>query len=414
MSDFTITMNEEIKYCQRESHSSCSDTSEALDAIAQAEHWRSFADGLTELMSRCGYDGMDIADEKARFITEQFNKIQVKITPSTIRDWFSGKRIPDSANESSREKMYQLCFALNADAEQTAWFFEHVYFSRCFDYHRPNEIIYNFCMTHRLDYSTASSMIKSIRQSSEERPRYNMTYEIEQEVDRITTKEQLVDFISSNTKSFEKWNVTGRCEIKKLRNMLQDKSCHDNDELVRKLLKEGKSVTEYLPKCSLLIRWKFSSNGYCPDDILSGLQLDSVDFLLKLIMGSANGITKKSVRFNEIPDTIKKSFPNKKSLSEILDETKNVSYISVRKALIFLKFVHFWCCQELEPTEYLQDCHELFRVFVDEMNETLSRCGYSELYSGNPFDWIFLYSSTKESPLTFLGDILADLSETGE
>lgn len=431
MGEYTKLMNEDIGYCANRSgvsDESSKDTDEAIDLMTDSSYWRSFSDGLNEFMGRCGYAGGEEISAKADYILEQFSKINVAITPSTVKDWVSGKRAPDPANEGSREKMYQLCFALHAGADDTVWFFEHVYFSKCFDYHRPNDLIYKFCMTHGFDYSTALSMIKSLKPGTAETSRNVMTHRIRQETDCLTTPEQLVDYINSNAGIFEKWNITAKDEIRKLRSMLQDEKCREADEMVRKCMKSGSGVEKYLSHSSLLIHWKYYT-PYSPEDIFTGLQLDSVDFLLKTVMGTVQGITKKSAEMKHIPDAVRKSFPNKKSLSDILDDSRNASYISVRKALVFLKFVHFWCQEEIIQYERKNNKKaispdissddemtkkELYTAFVDEMNALLLKCGYSELFAGNPFDWLFMYSATWEFPLTFLGNFISDISDTGE
>ena len=435
MGEYSKLMTDEINYCRTnntsisQNHGDDQNTIEAIEAMADNYHWRSFSEGLKEMMEKCGYTGSDEPGARIDFILERLSEINVNITPATVKDWVSGKRTPDPANENSREKMYQLCFALHADEIKTVWFFEHVFFSKCFDYHRPNELVYKFCISHGMDYSVALSMINRIKTESVADPVNVMTMLIRKDTDDFNTSEQLIDYINSNAGRFARWNVTAKNEIKQLRSMLMDEKCRDSDELVRKLMRSGKSVREYLPRCSLLIRWKLS-DPYCLEDAFSGLQLDSVDFLLKAVMGTADGITKRSEYADVIPDAVKKSFPNKKSLSDILDDSKNASYVSVRKALVFLKFVHFWCNEELvrRDSKFASDpCaaysstasanmsqKDLFDTFIDEMNEMLLRCGYAELFAGNPFDWLFMYSATRDFPLSFLGDFIADISETGE
>ena len=54
----------------------------------------------------------------------------------------------------------------------------------------------------------------------------------------------------------------------------------------------------------------------------------------------------------------------------------------------------------------------MFDVFQEETNALLTSCGYDELYSGNPYDWLFLWASTTEHPLNALRGVLSTLEES--
>lgn len=375
------------------------------------EAWREFGKGLTQLMRMTGYTGDDTIDEKTNYIMEKFNAIGEKLTKATVKDWFSGKRSPQAG---SREKMYQLCFALNADEEQTEWFFEHVYLSRCFDCHRLEELIYKFCISKGLSYSEALSMIDSIDFSkSSGDARLTYTKQIISETSSFTSKEQLLDYINTNSDSFTKWNVTAREEIKKLRNGLQDERCAKKDETIRTLLaKNDKNAVKQLDGCSALVRWIVQNYYLSPkmvyDDYFSKVQVYSADFLLNIFLGTTEGVDKKDENTADIPSAVKLSFPSKKNLSDVLNESKNASYDPVRKALVFMKFVNFWCMQSLEPVRGLNQI-EIFQAFRDETDYLLAKCGYSELFPGNPHDWLYLYCALNDDPLGYLHGVVTDM-----
>lgn len=375
------------------------------------EAWREFGKGLTQLMRMTGYTGDDTIDEKTNYIMEKFNAIGEKLTKATVKDWFSGKRSPQAG---SREKMYQLCFALNANKEQTEWFFEHVYLSRSFDRHRPDELIYEFCIRNGLPYSEAKSMIVSTSiATSTESARFVYTRQIEKETGMLTSKEQLLNFINTNSDSFTKWNVTAREEIRRLRNELQDESCAKKDETIRALLaKDDNNAAKHLNGCSALVRWIVQNSYMSPkmvyDDYFSKVQVYSADYLLNIFLGTTEGVDKKDENTADIPSAVKLSFPSKKNLSDVLNESKNASYDPVRKALVFMKFVNFWCMQSLEPVRGLNQI-EIFQAFRDETDCLLAKCGYSELFPGNPHDWLYLYCALNDDPLGYLHGVVTDM-----
>ena len=46
--------------------------------------------------------------------------------------------------------------------------------------------------------------------------------------------------------------------------------------------------------------------------------------------------------------------------------------------------------------------------YIAEMNAVLNECGFSELYMGNPFDWMFLYCTLEDNPLDTFRGLLAE------
>ena len=61
----------------------------------------------------------------------------------------------------------------------------------------------------------------------------------------------------------------------------------------------------------------------------------------------------------------------------------------------------FWCQAEIRddldcPAEMLPE------VFFDDMSASLINCGYSELFPGNPYDWLFMRASRSEDPIGFI------------
>lgn len=529
MPEYTRTMNDllnQYAHTIQDDESDFFGESDLLLALwKRKEQWRGFGEGLSELMTMTGYTGGQDVDEKTAYIISALNSIGVNPAKSTVKDWFLGKRSPDPSDIRSRKKMFQLCFALHADKKQSEWFLNNVYLSRGFDYHRYEELIYEFCISRGLPYSEAEAMIAQVNdcagsessQSTNTMQRFSETMGVNRgltasegvamvsqvnhcagsesshstsamqnfsetmsesrgssvgegaamvsqgnhcagsecsqskytmrifnETRCFSEKELLIKYINDNRNEFEKWTISSSSEIQRLMKELQNEECRQQDEEVRETLKRGKKVTEQdAEKCSLLVRWIISRNQFVPDykllyqDFFAsenkkkggandsgrktasedqsedgkdfyGVQLYSTDYLLKTILGTTEGIDKKDCNNVDIPKAVTDSFPTKKNFSDILDDSKKVSYITVRKALIFIKFVHFWCWEEVQPREGL--CREeLCEVFWDETTNLLEDCGLPGLYVGNPYDWLFLYCSLDESPLDCLHNVITDV-----
>ena len=104
------------------------DNISALEFLKNPSNFRSFSTGLTELITRYGYDGViDDIESKTQFILQSLSSIDVTIAKSTIKDWFLEKRRPALVS-NSRTIMFQLSFALHASISDVIWFFHHVYF----------------------------------------------------------------------------------------------------------------------------------------------------------------------------------------------------------------------------------------------------------------------------------------------
>ena len=47
--------------------------------------------------------------------------------------------------------------------------------------------------------------------------------------------------------------------------------------------------------------------------------------------------------------------------------------------------------------------------FISDINKMLLEVGYLELYLGNPYDWIFLYCSKSQEPLTVFREFIHEM-----
>lgn len=449
MTEYTRTMNEKFhlisNYIQDDESDFLGESDLLLALWKRKDEWRGFGEGLSELMAMTGYTGGQDVDEKTAYIISAMNSIGVNPAKITVKNWFSGINTPKTSDSRHRKTMFQLCFALHADKKQTEWFLNNVYLSRGFDYHRYEELIYEFCISRGLPYSEAEAMIAQVNDcAGSESSQSKYTRQIFNETRCITEKEQLIKYINDNREEFEKWTISSRSKIKEYMKEIQKEDCREQDEKVREKLRQDKKVTELdTENCSLLVRWIIKSKHFVSDyrmlyqDYFAsenkkkkgandsgretasedqsedgkdffGVQLYSIDFLLKTILGTTEGIEKKGDNNVDIPKAVTDSFPTKKNFSDILDDSKEVKYIPARKALIFIYFVYFWCLQAVEPDEE-HTKEELCKIFRDQTNNLLENCGFSGLYVGNPYDWLFLYCSLDESPLDCLHTVITDV-----
>jgi hypothetical protein len=135
----------------------------------------------------------------------------------------------------------------------------------------------------------------------------------------------------------------------------------------------------------------------------NGQDPTSVDFLLKTIKGT--DFTQKANK-----DAFREKLPRKEIINQFPDKqtlsAENPSSYVLRKDIILLHFYEYWANDYMDGRKRGDyDC------FLSETNSILDECGFSPLYLGNPYDWLFLYCSAcaddDYSPLDRLREIFA-------
>lgn len=370
----------------------------ALSYLNNPENFRPFSIGLSELMEKCGYTQYKTNHEKASFLYAQLTSLGISVTKSTISDWFFGKRRP-SLLSNSRSLMYQVCFALSADFKHVKWFFSHVYFDRSFNCHTIEEAVYYYCFKNGLSYSKALDYMKQIQDfpslPQPDAQRIVLTKEISRRLDSCITEDEFLDFFRENKSLFFQWNKTARLYITELLSEIRGKAA---DKAVIDQCRRGITILQKdLDLCGLITQeYLHNSQAHHIFETISGKNLASIDFMLDRILRVNTGLPRQT----EIPEIVRTNFPSKKVFSDLLSKSDtSTAYDSIRKCLILLKFYHFWCLQLLHPEACDAD---LFDVYVDETNAVLTDCGYHEMYSGNPYDWLYLWASKTEDPLLSL------------
>lgn len=382
------------------------DPAEAIAFLNNPENFRTFSDGLTELMRLCGYSGPDTPEAKSTYLTARLDSIGAGITDSTVQSWFAENQTPI---RTSRTKMYQVCFSLGADIDGVKWFFHHVYFDRSFNCHTILEAVYYYCFRNHLPYAKAVELIRLIDEmpadTSSGEVENVFTNEILERLGHIGSEAELLNFFQENKPIFSSWNHTASVRISWLLSEIHGKP---SDQEAVNQCKKGLPVSKQtLEGCSLVIQeYLYNIEHGLLDYGIAHKNISSRDFMLIRILNTASGLDKHII----LPKAVKTNFPRKQRLSDLVNKPETLkSYDSIRKLLILLKFYHFWCFQLLHPAE--EGC-DLFDLYRDESNALLTECGYEELYPGNPYDWLFLWAATGEAPLTSLRAALDSLEYT--
>lgn len=395
------------------------DTTEAIDFLKDPSNFRSFSQGLSEIMTKKEYvTEAATANDMANILFERLGKVGSTISKNTIISWFTGDHRP-KIEAGYRKQIYEICFALNLTLNETIRFFHHVYYDRAFNCHTLDEAVFYFCFKNGLTYQQALSIIQKIENSeinsTQSSSTSNYTLFVQQNIDEIKSSEELISFLSLNKLNFSSWNKSA---YKILSNLIEqlipsEKGKKEIDK-IRKKIKNCNSFYGIIPKLKDQQEWglimkefffDFSDESYL--DILEGKNIRSKNFLLEQVLGMKLNLEKDKKRFidkSTIPDIVRNNFPSRKTLSDVLSEDKvfqTKSYDSIRKLIILLYFYRFWC--EIKISNQNEDYYEvpLSDIFIDEINNLLYSCGYEKIYAGNPYDWLFLCSAQADNSLAY-------------
>ena len=395
------------------------DASEAIDFIKDPGNFRTFNEGLSEIMIKKGYISDSTApDEISQILYKKLTDIGSSLSLNTISSWIKGDHRP-KVEAGYRKNIYEICYALNLTFNETIWFFHHVYYDRAFNCHTIDESVYYFCLKNNISYKDSLDIINKIENSPDTTSSYeetsNYTLFIQKTIDKIESVDDLISFLSLNKANFKSWNASAYQTLDDLvKDLLPSENGKKEIEKIKRKIKATHSTYGIIPKKNNQNEWGLIMQEFFYDltdesylDILDGKNIRSKNFLLEQILGMKLITDKEKKRFIDkasIPDIVKNNFPSRKTMSDVLSEdkiTQSKSYYSIRKLIILLEFYRYWCSIKIMDEEYDDFENPLSDAFVDEINYTLYLCGYEEMYAGNPYDWIFMCSAQADDPLSY-------------
>ncbi len=345
--------------------------------------FRPFSVAMDEFLTERGYTGeISDVDSKVEYIRSAFSGAHMD-APREIREWFAGQPV-------KRDTVFQICFAFGLDSGETDEFFRRIYTrERSFNCHLMQEAVYYFCLNNGLTWADALDIQSRVplTEKNDDSGDVVFTGSIISELNAMETKEELIAWLKENTDKFAGYgNVTAYDTIRRL----WQEAAGPNGLLIREhntmlsILDDGTKKKE-----SAFRTGKDGTKPY--DACLAILQLDKKD-VKKLG-------TDRSIKpiLEKLHDSAQDSFPDRQGIDLIL-RGEHVSYERVRKWLILLAFYVFWAEKAMDRKSYGAEPGDAERC-IAVMNQHLFESGYSELYVGNPYDWIFFYAAKNDEPL---------------
>lgn len=393
------------------------DICDTIEFLKDSSNFRNFSEGLVELMQRKGYSTDLNRFELSDILFNELQNIGSSISHATIDSWFQGTHRP-KIEAGYRKQIYEICFALKLNYDETKWFFQHVYYNRAFNCHTIDESVYFFSFLNNLSYTEAQEIIDTIENSpssSNVSPTKNYTLFSKKQIESFNSKDELISFLTYNKTNYESWNQSSLVEIQNRISELIPTDLGKKEIVnIKRTITRKNTIDGVIPKISSQKEWglimqEFFSSITCADDLeyISGLNIQSNAFILRRILSPSSCDVK--IDKASVPYIVKNNFPTRKTMSDILSIDKashDRSYDNIRKIIILLNFYIFWVRVDLGYTDYLteeQGCSDniLYDVFIEEMNATLYNCGYEYMYAGNPYDWLFMCASLAEKPLRY-------------
>ena len=402
----------------------------ALEYWRDPDHFASFADMLAQAAVTAGYDG-DPQDRSAvcRYIIGRGAEkgISFEEWKKTLQNWVNGKEV--GRDEKARDRVYQLCFALDMSSDQVRDFFRRGYWERVVNYRAENECVYWYCLKKGLPYARAVEILEQVRQAREaarETEEYPLesTMAIGQAVLSCPDEAALVRCLVERTEAFAQKSTTAVAQVERLlkkgkelfgelyhKGKLTGYYSEDQvpemveDEEERRKRRKGEPVEEESVSTERFLNCIYGVPARTygikeEDDSGEGDGKKKRGYLPKDPLAGAGGSFPLGYA--------RKCIPSDAQLDKILAGQSD--HDSARKALVFLHFATF----VLEKMAAGVEDGDVYDEFLDEVNQSLLKSGFPELYLRNPYDWLFAYCMTRQDPLDALHEMLSPLNREEE
>ena len=367
---------------------------QVVNYLNSDDNFRSFGDGLIQLI-RDKYRDEKIEDP-IKFLKKLCIKNDIDIgeickRDITLKSWFFGDKKPKKG-EADRWKMFALAFALEFTPSETAKLFHKVYLDRAFDFRNANEIIFYYCLSQNKSWNDAKRLIEAVTYDDTCTDATIYTSEIKSNIESLSNEKALLEYIRRHTHNLKIASVTAEHKIKDY----IETACWGARVETEMQENQGRFIGRNTKLISTNLLY----------EIITGLETAGDKGTISLI---------KKAR---LPQEIKNRFPTAASLG--IPE----SHENRRKILILLYSYIFWFKWQWgeipKDEESLRKFKRKYRdgeqIYLDDylvpLDTLLLECGFSQMYAGNPYDWLFLFCSVNDRPLdTFRGLISEVLNE---
>ena len=296
---------------------------------------------LQHLGSNCGLSDTNaiLAEIKQRY------KERLGIScPRTVQEWIRGT----TPGITERRNNYDLCYALDMGLQETAEFFLKYYLTIPFNYKDTTDAVFFYGLYHRKPYSVIVNLLDTAKSFEARDASQTETLQIGRHITEINSDDEFLDYLSQH--------------------------CFNNEQqyqVARTLIKE------------LVKKQQFGSVSELHDKVM-GFRYQSIK-------------RQKWKKNNELPRRFTESLPTDGVFAKILQGERE-SYETLRKTLIILKLFDYYPYDGEEDLDE-QEIRDRLYDFYDEVNDTLIKCGFAQLYMRHPFDWLIIFCANSPDPI---------------
>lgn len=366
-----------------------------IESINRDDFFRTFGEGLLFFLQK---EKPELTEETAIKYIETLC-VETGVSKSdiasvnTLKSWFKGGPRPKKG-EDSRSSIFALAFALRLTPEETAGLFHKVYLDRAFDYRNENEIIYYFCLQRKKSWADAKRLIAaidSIVAATNDHTIY--TAEIKTDIESLADESALLSYISNHGHNLKKKNASAQRIVTEL------------IETAKELAEKETKLIASRIQAEVAKKSKGAMYANAPElEHFRNTDAKSMNHLYEVITNcTVRGVkgTKTLFKNSRLPKEIKNRFPEAGTLSK-----KDPTYEELRKLIILLASYNFW--YQMQESGTRADIDE---DYIADLNVYLYESGFSPVYYGNPYDWLFLYCTLADRPLDTFRGILAEVLE---
>lgn len=362
-----------------------------IESLNSNSFFRTFGEGLLYYLQR---KQLSLTEESAiKYIENICQETGIDrsdiASTNTLKNWFNGGPRPKKG-EDSRSSMFALAFALRSTPEETAELFHKVYLDRAFDYRNVKEIIYYFCLQHNKSWKEAQRLISRCSSIATEANDHTIyTSHIRSDIKSILDEEMLLSYIAKHGHNLEQKSVSAKHTIKKLIDTATEMVEKETKLIELRKCAEASSKS----KTELYLNTSFEH--------FQNTNARSLNHIYEVITGQivrGEKGTKTLFKNARLPKEIKNRFPEAATLSK-----KDPTYEEMRKLVVMLASYNYW--------QQARDNNAKINIehYIDDTDAFLGECGFSLLYYGNPYDWLFLYCSLSDNPLDTFRGILSEV-----
>lgn len=357
---------------------------EAMEKLPEIiASFRGHGTALSEFLDAHGYpaDAENTPEAKAEFLKQRFTAAGIGSTKARgALKWLT------SANGFERETGFRIAFALGLDIEQTNGLFRTVLLDRGFDCHTVSEAVYYYCIYHGRGWAAAERLNAEapVPEKSPVPRDGNVLYtkNIISFIRSCPDDESLLHYFRENLSQFGYNQVKAKEFIRGLWARIadpgglaeQERRLFDQPEKGQNPPSEDSTWGIYLQMLGL----SFDTDRIEADRTIKPI-LENKTFMHEFAA---------------------ENFPNRQGIEKTL-RGEFVKHDLTRKTLIMLAFYQFWMNTAVSHSRhpsYEAGPNDGERCLA-ELDQYLLDAGFPEMYAGNPYDWIFLWASLRESPL---------------